>query len=491
MEVPGLHQLVLTDFAGARIPELQALHKAVGGNDVVKPEKRCLRRRTTAYMSRKRAVKKKQHPIAKQMDEKTQRKHVRRPKFLLSTDREDSFRLPTHIWHAKRMVMEKKWGFALAEKRCDKSISAAVRAYREHSVIYDMSYHRRLLLEGERTEIIESIQPLLAPGSDDIDENDGSQEMDVLLYHNFPYGMICTAKLMWISTNQLVMWIHAAAFTEVQQALEGSTTVAITPCALNYCRFEVCGKEATKILQKVFFSNDQRIEWENFNPRAIKSCCVSDVRNLKFEQGGRVIRKNKLEEMNDHLLVHRRPEEVPEFTCPITGKLFSDTEFVQHANQILLQLGRWAESSNEPFPVANRPEQRHHRDNCALKDGFSLSEEKPTYEPDHIFNANPSKASDFPVTLVSKRGNDDGKNYVEGWDVIVPIERALNVWRALVFSGCRAIGFSERDAINTFCLIPRFVEYSAYNCNSFLMKIVFLGIFLIQIVDRCIGMSWQ
>jgi ribonuclease P/MRP protein subunit POP1 len=72
------------------------------------------------------------------------RKRRRHAKNLLSTYARRSRAhkwLETHLWHAKRMKMQNKWGYRLAMTPNDKSTRACYRFARHNSAVYDMSYY--------------------------------------------------------------------------------------------------------------------------------------------------------------------------------------------------------------------------------------------------------------------------------------------------------------------------------------------------------------
>ena len=62
------------------------------------------------------------------------RKYRRKPSNLLEeyNRRQKEFTwLETHIWHAKRFHMNRKWGYALPEEPTNKSFKATLRAAKE------------------------------------------------------------------------------------------------------------------------------------------------------------------------------------------------------------------------------------------------------------------------------------------------------------------------------------------------------------------------
>jgi ribonuclease P/MRP protein subunit POP1 len=175
----GPRVIQVVDFASSRAPELQALHELshdryFDQDDMqrkVVDQKNQRRRRANAFNSYKMPLKlrlKSQNKRQKEQEliqvrgeqvdalssnqkqrEKLEtsahtmekekercRKHRRRPHKLIaeraigSTFVTDSSRvLRTHIWHAKRMKMEEKWGIVLPKHRADKSVSAALEVH--------------------------------------------------------------------------------------------------------------------------------------------------------------------------------------------------------------------------------------------------------------------------------------------------------------------------------------------------------------------------
>lgn len=146
----GPRVLQVLEFAGARAPELQALHELAHDVRVVSAadekllsQKNQRRRRANAFNShrmpqrlRRNAKKDKKKPAAADNGGESVRrcrKHERRPHKLVeqrsweaAADSGRSVLLPTHLWHAKRMKMQEQHGVVVAAHRADKSISAAL-----------------------------------------------------------------------------------------------------------------------------------------------------------------------------------------------------------------------------------------------------------------------------------------------------------------------------------------------------------------------------
>ena len=155
------------EFAGARAPELQALHEIAHHDQMagdfdrkLEAQRNQRRRRANAFNSYKipqrlrrttapekasdvldfgsskaaAATDAKHATATKPDDDKRCRKHRRRPQKLVQarscTNKENTAAsnvLPTHVWHAKRMKMVERWGMRLAKHRSDKSVTAALQ----------------------------------------------------------------------------------------------------------------------------------------------------------------------------------------------------------------------------------------------------------------------------------------------------------------------------------------------------------------------------
>ncbi|XP_053105779.1 ribonucleases P/MRP protein subunit POP1 [Hemicordylus capensis] len=62
--------------------------------------------------------------------------------------------LETHIWHAKRFHMVKKWGYCLGDKPTTKSYRACYRAMTNHCLLQDLSYYCCLELIGKEEKLL-------------------------------------------------------------------------------------------------------------------------------------------------------------------------------------------------------------------------------------------------------------------------------------------------------------------------------------------------
>ncbi|KFM58487.1 Ribonucleases P/MRP protein subunit POP1, partial [Stegodyphus mimosarum] len=88
---------------------------------------------------------------------KKSKKHRDKPKSLLEeyNRRQSNFLwLETHLWHAKRFHMEKKWGYTLPICSTEKSFKASYKAAAKHTLLFDLSYYCCIELRGPEKQLL-------------------------------------------------------------------------------------------------------------------------------------------------------------------------------------------------------------------------------------------------------------------------------------------------------------------------------------------------
>ncbi|OWZ15335.1 hypothetical protein PHMEG_00011034 [Phytophthora megakarya] len=249
----GPRVVQVLEFAHARAPELQALHElsqhdAVSSASDVKLEtqKNQRRRRANAFKRHNMPQRLRSTPKTNITSVRC-RKHVRRPHKMLEersvADSERPRWLSSHVWHAKRMKMSAQHGYMLALHRADKSVSAAMQAVREKSVLHDSSYYGVIELFGLPQVILEALQLVSDPNGSDFHGLKflaGTEEGSSMLYHEgqFPQGAIAPVTFMWRplqkdyengefqlhenwqnTKRELWLWVHPAAYMEAATAI--------------------------------------------------------------------------------------------------------------------------------------------------------------------------------------------------------------------------------------------------------------------------------
>ncbi|XP_030015166.1 ribonucleases P/MRP protein subunit POP1-like isoform X2 [Sphaeramia orbicularis] len=68
--------------------------------------------------------------------------------------------LETHIWHAKRFHMVKKWGYCLGDRPTYKCYRPCYRAMSSHCLLQDLSYYCCIELQGEEDRLLTGLSQL-------------------------------------------------------------------------------------------------------------------------------------------------------------------------------------------------------------------------------------------------------------------------------------------------------------------------------------------
>ncbi|GAQ78751.1 hypothetical protein KFL_000180340 [Klebsormidium nitens] len=223
------------DFASERAAEISSLNevlKSQGGKGLFTLA-RHLRRRTTSHSRRQFLFRPKKQKVESEKEleqgdggeRKPQSRKVRRRAMLQAIKRGEAnvgpdgdIRLETHVWHAKRFVMEHLWGHVLAaglpgRGRGSRSV---LRAARFAALVHDATYVQPIQLEGPRTAVFEVLESVSSfrradaengsakPGNEPRRAGEeggvlGSVAFEVMLHKqgDFPLGAIAPATLMW------------------------------------------------------------------------------------------------------------------------------------------------------------------------------------------------------------------------------------------------------------------------------------------------------
>ncbi|XP_038147770.1 ribonucleases P/MRP protein subunit POP1 [Cyprinodon tularosa] len=167
-------------FARARAAEVNAMLKAVtkttGSSQVFASLPRHMRRRAMSHNTKRlprrlrdlanrmrekslQAGPKKKKEPAKGKSRKARRRHGN---LLLEFNRRQrkNIWLETHIWHAKRFHMVKKWGYCLGERPTDKCYRPCYRAMSSHCLLQDLSYYCCIELKGEEDKLLAALSQL-------------------------------------------------------------------------------------------------------------------------------------------------------------------------------------------------------------------------------------------------------------------------------------------------------------------------------------------
>ncbi|XVF72760.1 hypothetical protein PTKIN_Ptkin12aG0146300 [Pterospermum kingtungense] len=306
-------------FAESRASELESLHSAIStrlSNDF--RSRRNKRRRTTAFdnqVANKRNRKKRRltkvdnsNVSGSDTDQKNKSRLPRRVRrrlelkknldsgFVISGD--GTKRLRTHVWHAKRFTITKRWGFylPLGLQGRGRGSRAVLKWFKQGVLVHDASYNAPVQLEGPEDSLMAILQMVLVPSPSVQSEGVSDSVLSGITYgtamlrhvealFSQPIApvtyMWCPRELSKEDDNnngldvlecnepcsidshscfrQLWLWIHASAFSDGYDALkcacqklmiERGITINCFPREGQLAKLELLGSKAFQLLQK-------------------------------------------------------------------------------------------------------------------------------------------------------------------------------------------------------------------------------------------------
>ncbi|XP_061632850.1 ribonucleases P/MRP protein subunit POP1 [Phyllopteryx taeniolatus] len=226
-------------FARARAAEVRAMLKAVtkttGSCHVFGALPKHMRRRAMSHNTKRLpcrlremankmrekclqgSFKKKAH--SKNKSRKARRRHGN---MLLEFNRRQrkNVWLETHIWHAKRFHMVKKWGYCLGDRPTLKCYRPCYRAMSSHCLLQDLSYYCCLELQGEEDKLLDCLSQLTSKETGPTFAQrlclSGQRQGSVVLYRagQFPSQALGPVTFLWRPRSlgsvhrQMWTWVH-------------------------------------------------------------------------------------------------------------------------------------------------------------------------------------------------------------------------------------------------------------------------------------------
>ncbi|XP_057256509.1 ribonucleases P/MRP protein subunit POP1 isoform X1 [Pezoporus wallicus] len=229
--------ITVSTFAQARAAEISAMLKAVSQKSsnsmVFQTLPRHMRRRAMSHNIKrlprrlqeiaKKEAEKAVHQKKEQSKTKCRKARRRHINLVAEFNRRQrkNIWLETHIWHAKRFHMVKKWGYCLGNSPTEKCYRACYRAMTKHCLLQDLSYYCCLELTGKENELLKplaqicSIDTGLTFGESEC--LSGKFEGSVNLYRadRYPEDMLGPVTFIWkprdgSENRQLWIWMHPA-----------------------------------------------------------------------------------------------------------------------------------------------------------------------------------------------------------------------------------------------------------------------------------------
>uniref|UniRef100_A0A672GZ02 POP1 homolog, ribonuclease P/MRP subunit n=1 Tax=Salarias fasciatus TaxID=181472 RepID=A0A672GZ02_SALFA len=220
-------------FARARAAEVSAMLKAVtkttGSSHVFGALPKHMRRRAMSHNTKRlprrlrdvanRMAGAKKKEQAKRKSRKARRRHGN---LLLEFNRRQrkNVWLETHIWHAKRFHMVKKWGYCLGDRPTYKCYRPCYRAMSSHCLLQDLSYYCCIELQGEEDKLLAALSQLSSKEAGPTFAAavclSGCRQGSVVVYRagRYPSQPLGSVTFLWrprapgSAHRQLWIWVH-------------------------------------------------------------------------------------------------------------------------------------------------------------------------------------------------------------------------------------------------------------------------------------------
>ncbi|XP_064409906.1 ribonucleases P/MRP protein subunit POP1 [Latimeria chalumnae] len=248
-EIP--QYITATTFAHARASEVNAMLRAVkqmsSSAQVFQYLPRHMRRRAMSHNVKrlprrlqamaKRELEKGAHQKKEKSKSKCRKARRRHGNLLLDFNRRQrkNIWLETHIWHAKRFHMVKKWRYCLGDRPTAKSYRACYRAMTKHCLLQDLSYYCCLEVIGVEEELLKALARLTSKDAGATFAAaaclSGKRQGSLVLYgvDRYPQEALGSVDFIWKPKNvhdgstesrQLWIWTHPALKEDVLAELK-------------------------------------------------------------------------------------------------------------------------------------------------------------------------------------------------------------------------------------------------------------------------------
>lgn len=178
---PPPRQLEVRRFASDRVGELRSLHGAVSARvDGRFQQLRSARRRTTGHLPSKRRcasrgaaageAPEEGNPLARQSRRVRRRRELAgNPAEGFSVAGDGARRLRTHLWHAKRFTMARRWGFVLpiGSQGSGRGSRAVLKWLKNGTIVHDASYFIPIQLDGPEDSLLSILGMVICPSPAD------------------------------------------------------------------------------------------------------------------------------------------------------------------------------------------------------------------------------------------------------------------------------------------------------------------------------------
>lgn len=187
--------------------------------------------------------------------------------------------LPSHVWHAKRFHMIKKWGYQIPYSPTQKCFKLISRASREGGIAFESSFYGIMIVEIERDEIRNDILKSITKLKKKIPESilSGTKSYDDWLYisgYRVGKGLVYTSN----SLKKILIRVHPSLYTELFAYVSKITAEngTVFDCRYSLGSIELNGPKAINFLSKILHLNNNDLIKEMWFKMAT-SCVDEDI----------------------------------------------------------------------------------------------------------------------------------------------------------------------------------------------------------------------
>ncbi|KAJ1946003.1 Ribonucleases P/MRP protein subunit pop1, partial [Linderina pennispora] len=379
--------------------------------------------------------------------------------------------LETHVWHAKRMHMEERWGTMVARTPNERSHRAAYRAAKEKAFVEDVSYFAMLQVVGPQEQIVKALETMMAKGVVTVAMERflrGSRAAPVTFYRagKAPLDCLGPALAIWkpqqSGDSSRTLWIRAhpaisaSVVEEINKAsqLQSCASVSVEDITTDLVAFELLGGQSTPLLASIISPNICDPEGTGGklvntiantpSPASLPEGSVIALRihdpRLKFPY--------KLEKTDERPTEHEQKE--------LADLMLHWPKDTNQFSQDSSDAGIWdIAQTRKDLERRVSEHQLNERRRDILVPGTKLTPD-PLIDvtvPLLLIRTGPEALLGSPSSTLDSEYVD---SLAHGWTVLAPRGWGMPLWLSFIFAGARAQGYQERHHIAFEAGLPIF-----------------------------------
>ncbi|ORX59994.1 POP1-domain-containing protein [Piromyces finnis] len=383
--------------------------------------------------------------------------------------------LETHVWHSKRMKMDEKWGYKIAEYPREKGRKIIYKDEKCTCLLHDASYYQCVEINGSVNDIKNIFNTIIDLSIPSVTSNryiKGNKIGSTKIYEfkKYPFNTITPVTFFWKEVAEdklndkrtMWLWVHPSSCQDVLKEINiAKNELHINEVNINLIRdeivmFQLAGPRSHAILQETL-SLCSSTENEEINEKAHKTW-----ENLKYLRTpaslpagiilGLTVYDPRLKSFRK---MEKRNSEIPEQDQQLIN------EICNHWPENVARSNIWNSELRESLKNNKCTEDSlNKRRSDSLVPGTPLE---------------PLKSDSRIPILLAQRGatnyliNTDkqSQELLYGWNIYIPKSWAMAFFKPLVFAGARVIGLKNIYELYFESSIPcypyDYIETKSYN----------------------------